>query len=274
MIRAWLDLDMFGTFATLALLFYGIAAALVALVFVSPLGPRIKTMTGVLGPFVSCVAILFGLSTSFLGYDIVERNRQATRAVQAEAGELQNLYALSIASVTDMKKIRTALKAYVGSVLHDEWPQIEGSSGGSAARTDAAYDELLGELSDPAISRDASAAVHNAMLNAAVRVGTARNTRLSLSADRTGDLKWMSVLLLGILTQVAIAVVHLERWRATAASLTVFSSAAIVALGMIALQEDPFGGVFQVSSAPLQRLVTLADFPQPPPPEAAAPATK
>jgi hypothetical protein len=59
-----------------------------------------------------------------------------------------------------------------------------------------------------------------------------------------------------------------------ATALTVFSSAAIVALGMIALQEDPFGGVFQVSSAPLQRLVTLADFPQPPPPEAAAPATK
>jgi hypothetical protein len=274
MIRAWLDLDTFGTFATLAVLYYGIAAALVALVFVSPLGPRIKTLTGVLGPFVSCVAILFGLTTSFLGYDIVERNRQATRAVQSEAGELQNLYSLSIASVTDMKKIRIAMKAYVGSVLHDEWPQIEGTSGRSAARTDAAYEDLLGELSDPAISRDASATIHSTMLNAAVRVGTARNARLSLSADRTGDLKWISVLLLGIVTQAAIAVVHLEKWRAMAAALTVFSSAAIVALGMIALQEDPFGGVFQVSSAPLQRLVALPDFPPPPPPEAAASATK
>uniref|UniRef100_Q07PS9 DUF4239 domain-containing protein n=1 Tax=Rhodopseudomonas palustris (strain BisA53) TaxID=316055 RepID=Q07PS9_RHOP5 len=274
MIRAWLDLDTFGTFATLAVLYFGIAAALVVLVFVTPLGPRIKSLTGVIGPFVSCVAILFGLTTSFLGYDIVERNRQATRAVQSEAGELQNLYALSIASVTDMKKIRIALKAYIGSVLHDEWPQIGGTSGSSAPRTDAAYDELLGELSDPSISRDASATVHAAMLNSALRVGTARNTRLSLSADRTGDLKWISVLILGIITQVALAVVHLEKWRAMSAALTIFSSAAIIALGMIALQEDPFGGMFQVSPAPLQRLVSLPDYPLPPTPEAAASATK
>jgi hypothetical protein len=276
MIRTWLDFDTFGTFATLAVLYYGIAAGLVALVFVSPLGPRIKTLTGVAAPFFSCVAILFGLTTSFLGYDIVERNRQATRAVQSEAGELQNVYALSIASVTDMKKIRIALKAYVGSVLHDEWPKIQGTSGSSAALTDAAYDDFLGELSDPAISRDASAAVHAAMLNSAVRAGTARNTRLSLSNDRTGDLKWISVLILGIITQIAVALVHLDKWRAMAAALTVFSSAAIVALGMIALQEDPFGGVFRVSPAPLERLIALADFPPPPPPEAsaAAPATK
>jgi hypothetical protein len=273
MIRAWLDLDLFGTFATLAVLYFGTAAALVALVFVSPLGPRIKTLTGVAAPFFSSVAILFALTTSFLGYDIAERNRHATRAVQSEAGELQNLYSLSIASVTDMTKIRIALKAYVGSVLQDEWPQIGGTSGSSAAPTDTAYDELLGELSDPAISRDAGATIHAAMLNAAVRVGTARNSRLSLSADRTGDLKWISVLILGIITQVAVAVVHLEKWRAMAASLAVFSSAAVVALGMIALQEDPFGGVFQVSSAPLQRLVALPDYP-PPPPEAAASAKK
>lgn len=268
MIRAWLDLETFGTFATLAVVYYGIAAALVLITFVSPLSARIKAFSGVVAPFFSSVAILFALTTSFLGYDIVERNRQATRAVQAEAGELQNLYSLSIASVTDMKKIRIALKAYAASVLHDEWPHTGGTN---APRTDIAYDDLLGELSDPAISRDASAAVHAAMLNAAVRVGTARNNRLSLATDRTGDLKWISVLILGVITQMAVALVHMERWRAMAASLMVFSTAAIVALGMIALQEDPFGGVFQVSSAPLERMLGLADYPPPPPPDAAPP---
>jgi hypothetical protein len=258
MISAWLDLPTFGTFVTLALLYYGFAIALVAVVFASPLRGPLAKLHGVVAPFFSSVAVLFGLLTGFLGYDVAERNRQAVRAVQAEAGELQNVYTLSIASVTDMRKIRIALKAYVGAVLQDEWPTVNGLS---APRADAAYDELLGEVSDPAISRDASAAVHVAMLSAAVRVGTARNTRISLSTDRTSDLKWISVLMLGLITQVALTLVHLDRPRAMLAALSVFATGAIVALGLIALQEDPFDGVFRVSSAPLARLLQLPDTP-------------
>lgn len=254
MIKAWLGLNTFGIFSTLAFFYYGIAALLVILVFTSPLRTTIKTFTGVVGPFFSSVAILFALLTSFLSYDILERNRQATKAVQSEAGELQNVYSLSVASVTDMSDIRKALKDYVASVLKHEWPT---ASGHSAPDTDAAYDEMLRQLSDPSISRDASAAVHVAMLSAAVRAGTARNTRITLSSDRTGDLKWISVLLLGVITQVAISVVHLERRRAMIAALTVFTTGAVVALGLVALQEDPFDGVFKVSPIPLERLLTL-----------------
>jgi hypothetical protein len=49
------------------------------------------------------------------------------------------------------------------------------------------------------------------------------------------------------------------------AALAVFATGAIVALGLIALQEDPFGGVFRVSPAPLQRLLSLSDTPAGPP---------
>jgi hypothetical protein len=65
--------------------------------------------------------------------------------------------------------------------------------------------------------------------------------------------------------------VHLEKPRAMLAALTVFSTGAIVALGMIALQEDPFGGVFHVSSAPIERLLSLPETltPAPLPPATA-----
>jgi hypothetical protein len=272
MIRAWLDLSTFGTFATLAVLYYGVALALAGLVFASPFSARIKTLNGVVAPFFSSVAVLFSLLTGFLAYDVGERNRLAARAVQSEAGELQNLYTLSVASVTDMRNIRVALKAYVASTVGDEWPAV---AGGSSPQTDVAYDELLREISDPSISRDAGAAVHSAMLTAAVRVSTARSTRLSLSSDRTNDLKWISVLILGVITQIALALVHLERPPAMLSALTVFATGAIVALGLIALQEDPFGGVFRVSKAPLQRMLTLPDTPVvEPPADTPAPAAK
>ncbi|MCP9630671.1 DUF4239 domain-containing protein [Rhodopseudomonas palustris] len=262
MIRAWLDLSTTGTFVTLALLYYGVALTLVLVACVSPARGPIGRLNGVVAPFFSSVAVLFSLLTGFLGYEVTERNRRATSAVQSEAGELQNLYTLSVASVTDMHKIRIALKDYARSVVREEWPAARGESSPS---TTEAYDELLTQLSDPGISRDASAAVHVAMLSAAVRVGTARNSRLSLSTDRTSELKWISVLLLGIITQVALTLVHLEKPRAMTAALTVFATGAVVALGLIALQEDPFSGVFRVSAAPLERVLTLPDNPALPP---------
>jgi hypothetical protein len=275
MIRAWLDLSAFGIFSTLCVLYFGSALGLALLTFRSPLSGRIKTLNGVVAPFFSAVAILFGLLSGFLASDVGDRNRQALRAVQTEAGELNNIYTLSVASVTDMHEIRIALKEYARAAAHDEWRTM--LEGNHSSATGTAYDDLLRRVSDPSITRDASGAVHGALLTAAVRVGNARTDRLSLSSDTTNDLKWISVLILGVMTQIALMLVHLEKPRAMLAALTVFSTAAVVALGLIALQEHPFQGTFRVSPAPLERLLALSDLTHPAPSEiapAAAPAAK
>lgn len=256
MTRAWLELPTFGIFATLALLYYGAALTLVGLIFHSPLRQHVQKLNGVVAPFFSSVAILFALLTGFLANDVGDRNRHAVRAVQTEAGEIRNVYALSVAAVTDMTDIRLALKVYVTSVLKDEWPAM--LEGKFSPRTDAAFDDLLREVSDPQITRNASAPVHVALLGAAIRAGTARNERLSLSSDQTNDLKWVSVLLLGLITQLALSLVHMDRPRAMLTALTVFGSGAIVALGLIALQEHPYEGAFRTSPAPLENLLALS----------------
>jgi len=257
MIKAWLDLPAFGIFATLCILYYGITIALFGLVFRSRLGAPIQSFNGLVAPFFSSVAVLFSLLTGFLANDVGDRNRQAVRAVQTEAGELRNVSTLSVASASDMTEIRIALKGYVNSAVHEEWPAI--MSGQTSPRTDAAYDSLLREISDPSLTRDASGAVHAALLSSAIRAGTARNDRLSLAGDRTNDLKWISVLILGVITQIGLMLVHLDKPRAMLAALTVFATGAIVALGLIALQEHPFNGAFQVSPAPLERLLALSE---------------
>jgi hypothetical protein len=257
MIRAWLELSTFGIFATLGTIYYGVALILVGLTSSRLLSMRLKSIHGIVAPFFSSVAILFGLLTGFLASDVGDRNRQAVRAVQIEAGELRNIHTLSVASVTDMSNIRAALKAYVTSEVTEEWPAM--LLGLKSPRTDVAYDSLLREISDPAITRDASNTVHGALMGASIRAGTARNDRLSLSTDHTNDLKWTSVLLLGLITQLALALVHLERPRAMLAALTVFASGAIVALGIVALQEHPFDGAFRVAPAPLENLLSISE---------------
>ncbi len=252
----WLDWPAAGMFAVLVVLYGATGAGLFWLSYGAQVGPRMRRLEGVVAPFFGAVAILFALLTGFLASDIADRNRQATRAVQTEAGELRNVFTLSVASASDMRSIRAAWADYVKAAIKDDWPAME--DGRQAASASAAYDALLREVSDPKIATEAGAAVHAALLSAAVRVGTARSERLAIASDRTNDIKWAVVLLLGVMTQVAIGLVHLQKRNAHLAALTVFSIAVVIALGLIGLQERPFAGQVHVEPGPLQELTKLS----------------
>ncbi len=257
MIRTWLDMPPAGIFLSLIVLNFGMALLLATLAFRSPLARPVQSLTGVVAPFFNAVAILFALLTGFLANDISDRGRQALRTVQAEAGELRNIYTLSVASVSDMQAIRTVLKAYVTSVVSDEWPAMDASR--PSSHTATAYDNLLREVSQPALSKAPGQAVQSELLNATVRAGTARNVRLALASDHTNDLKWLVVIALGLFTQISIGIVHLDRPRAFIASLVVYAAAVVMTLGILALQEYPFEGAFRVSSAPIEALASIGD---------------
>jgi hypothetical protein len=253
LIEAWLDLPSAAVFGALALLYLCTGTLIAWIAYGVPLGPRTKLLDGVVAPFFGAVAVLFALLTGFLAGDIGERNRQAARAVQAEVAELRNVFTLSVASASDMQAIRDDWAAYVKAIVTDEWKAM--TDGDSAPSAAAAYDALLREVSEPKVATEAGAAVHSALLNAAVRVGTARSERLALASDNTSELKWAMVLMLGIMTQIAIGVVHLQKRNAHIAALSVFSIAAVLTLGLIALQEHPFAGDVRLSPAPLQELL-------------------
>ena len=102
---------------------------------------------------------------------------------------------------------------------------------------------------------DVIEAIHTSFLNVgseAIETCTFRSNRLTLISDRSGDIKWTCVLILALLTQFSIALVHFERRAAQAAALTVFTAAAIVALSLIAVQEDPFSGPLRIEPTPLE----------------------
>ncbi|HVV60147.1 MAG TPA: hypothetical protein VHD14_00170 [Pseudolabrys sp.] len=262
MLYAWLDLPLGGILGAL-IAFYALTALLIFwLLFYSPLRAPIQSCVGVVAPYFGAIALLFALLTGFLAADIADRNRQATRAVQSEAEALTSMHALSIASVSDMARVRNAIRAYAGSVTHDEWPLIP--TGRGAPQTDAALSALMQTVADPATGRDAGQPVHNALVNLTMRVAAARADRLALGTDRTNEIKWYTVLILCLITQVSIGIVHLERPRANALALTIFSIAAVVALGLIAEQESPFDGTLQVSKTPLENVLRLTPPPNNP----------
>ena len=240
LIELWLDQPVWlilgilaAVFGTSALLIFWLTQGRLSRSFVA-------TFSGVVAPFFGAVAILFALLTGFLASDAWERNRQASRSVLTERDGLVAIHDLSVAALSDMAEIRAAVRTYLEHVVRDEWPLLR--HGKSSPKAAEALRSLLRELSDPRISAEAGQVAHSALLEQSMRVRSARSDRLLLSEQRSDHPKWWTVLLLACITQVALALVHLDKPRAQAAAIGVFSLAAVVAIGLVAIKERPFDG--------------------------------
>lgn len=233
---AWLALPVPAVFASLFVFYFAAVALLVWLSFGSPLRERIQSAKGVVAPFFTSVAVIFGLLVAFLSNDIWDRNKQAQRVILTEADTLVALHSLSAASGSDNSALRTSIREYARAVVEDEWPRLKSQD--RSSRTDAALDALLRQVALPAMAKDAG--VQRTMLEMVLRIRSAHEDRLVISSDRTAVTKWAAVLLLALLTQVAIAVVHLDRPPPQAAALVIFTLAAVSLLGMLAIHEAPY----------------------------------
>ena len=233
---AWLAWPVPAVFASLFFAYLSIAAILCWLSFHSPASPFIQTLKGVVAPFFSSTAVIFGLLIAFLANDIWDRNKQAERIVAIESETLIALYSLSAASGVDHPGLRAAIRAYVVAVIDDEWPRLALQQRSSKA--DGAMNALLQQVALPTAVKDAS--VQRTMLDMALKVHTAHEDRIALANDRTVATKWLAVLLLAFITQVSIAVVHLDQPRPQMAALVIFTVAAVLLLGLLAVHEAPF----------------------------------
>jgi len=234
--KAWLAWPVLAVFASLFVAYLGMATLIVWLSFRSRAAPWIQGFRGVVPPFFGATAIIFGVLVAFLSNDIWDRNKQAERVVFTESDTLVALYSLSAASTADNAALRAAIRAYASAVVEEEWPRLALEE--RSPRTDAALNALLREVARPGPGVDAS--VQRTMQDMVLRVRAAHEDRVSLSNDRTVVTKWAAVLLLAFLTQVSIAVVHLDKARPQAAALVIFSLAAVLLLGLLAIHEAPF----------------------------------
>jgi len=234
-------------FASLFAFYLGTAALIVWLSFRSGLAGRIQSFKGVVAPFFMSTAVIFGLLIAFLSSDIWERNKQAERIVFTEADTLIALHSLSAASTPDNVSMRTAIRSYVSAVVNHEWPRMKQEE--RSPPTEEALNALLREVAKPANATDPS--VQRTMLDMVMRVRATHEDRLVLSNDRSVVTKWAAVLLLAFITQIAIAVVHLERPRPQAAALAIFTMAAVLLLGLLAMHEAPFEPPLFVPPGPI-----------------------
>ena len=78
-----------------------------------------------------------------------------------------------------------------------------------------------------------------------------------LAAGLSDQMGWLAMLALGVLTQVAVAVVQLERLRQQALALFVFTTAFAATVVLIGLGERPFSRDL-IDDSPLRAAVASA----------------
>jgi hypothetical protein len=202
----------------------------------SPARPYFASCIGIAGPYFASVAILFGLFAAFLGNDVQRRGANAEAAVFREADGIGTILRLSEAAGKDADQIKAEALTYLKFVLDEELPKMR--------KRGEAPNKLGKErnLSLAILTASLPPAVQTAMIGALVTVREARLERRTLSGDTSSPLAWFAVIALGVLTQIAIAVVQLDKPRPQTLALFVFTTAFALTITLIAIGERPFSG--------------------------------
>jgi len=253
MIGVWIELPVWQLLLALAGFYAVTGLAIHLFTFHSPASEWARSFKGVVAPFFVSVALVFGLLLGFVAGEVWHRNADALHVVRSEAEALFELVHLSPETDPAGKKLQGLVRAYAQSLVGEEWPRME--EGKHAAGSEAAFVSLLTAILDAPVAGISGAAVQRARLDIAMKLHSLRESRLALASDRTDEVKWATLLLLALISQIAIAVVHLEVPRPQIAALTIFSTAAVIGLGLVAVQERPFSPPLEVTPEPLQEVV-------------------
>lgn len=228
-----LELSYYWLVAIIFGLTFGFAVIVHLVTEHTPLTGRLSDYRHIPAAALTAVAVLFGLFSAFLGADIWERVRLERQSVEREVAAVQTIDTIAESLGQQGVQIDRSLKSYVDVSV----PRM--MSAKSKAAADRALDEVARQVLDLARHGATHVPARSTMLVAFHEIKMARADRLHLEGTHSDKYKWIAVVLMGLLTQVAIAFAHPYEPRGQVAALIIFSAAFSVTLAALAIHENP-----------------------------------
>jgi hypothetical protein len=199
-----------------------------------PLSKTIRESTGLVAPYFTAISILFGLFAALLAGDVWQKTNNAKWAVQAESHAVHAIAHLArahgVAEVV-LPKLRSYIEAASKEQPHS------GHLKQQHTVTEKAYLDLLTTLSQ---LPSADNVVRNSLLTAAHELLRAHDNRIYYASDTTPPLKWLSIVIFGFLTQIALLLVHPGNRHASRVAVALFTVAFSFCLLVVAFFDAPF----------------------------------
>ncbi len=216
----------------------------------SPLAGRLSDYRHIPAAGLTAVAVLFSLFSAFLGADIWERARQERQSVEREIAAVRTIDTIAESLGRQGVQIDRSLKRYVEICV----PGMTSATSKTAA--DQALDEVARQILELARFDATHAPVTAAMLAAFHEIKMARAERLHLEGTHSDKSKWIAVILMGLLVQVAMAFAAPYEPKGQLTGLVIFSAAFSITLAALAIHENP---LLESQSIPVEALSRSVD---------------
>lgn len=210
-----------------------VALILFALEARGPLAAALQKPLGLVAGYFTAVAILFGLTSALLMNDVWQKDNAARQSVQAEDDALRALFQL--ARSNDLPALNPLLKAYAATAAKENpWSR---AAPDARPQTDRAYEAVVSYVTR---TSGLESVTRSFILATAAEMRRARDRRLYVADDETVGIKWLSMIVLGALTQIAILLVHTGCRQAVRVSVSLFTVAFTFCLLIVAIFDTPF----------------------------------
>ena len=209
-------------------------------------------------PFFTAITVLFALFAAMLASDIWARHKDANTAQVAEASAIRSLSETAgLMPKADGDHMARLIHNYVQAVVAKEWQAMHE---GNATQREAALPEIK-QLETEALAflirTNQPKAIETRLIGAIDNLRTARLQRLTLAFDGIPYAKWRALLAFGLLSLVAVGIVHLRRPRAMGISLFVMVVGILLTIAILTNNKSPYSGTTPVKPHMLQDAANL-----------------
>ena len=221
----------------LVLVAHGVLVLLASISCMRWLGSRLQGNNDLVpvAPYFVSVTTLFALFLAFHASTIWSRQRAAETDFREAITAISRLESLFGKELLGLEAARLHLARYVEAVVQDEWAA---GNAKASPRANRELEELRKELIR--VSEQMPTALGNHLWRVFDDVVRARNGRLWIGAHGRSEESWALVLVLGLLSHIAIGLVHADRPRAGKLALVLFACATTASYWLLTRANDPF----------------------------------
>ena len=201
------------------------------------------------------LGVLFALLVGFIAVEVWSNFGKAKTAVATEASALRAVFLLAGTFPQEQRtRIHALINRHIEVAVSQEWPEMAQQQATLSplptALIEALHDALALTPAD-----DSQRTAQPEMVKALRTALDARRQRIAISESSVGAIKWAAILLQGLCTLVAIAMVHGDNKRACAITLTLFATGVALSVLLIAAYSRPFTGANSVAPALLKQVI-------------------
>jgi hypothetical protein len=202
------------------------------------------------------LGILFALLVGFIAVEVWNNYDKAKVAVATEASALRAIVLLAGTFPEEQKtRIYALIDRHIDEAVNQEWPTMARHRL-TLSTLPTALIELLQDTLTLKPADESQRLAQSEVIKALQTAADARRQRIVVSQSTVGRVKWAGILLMGLCTLVAIAMVHSDNRLTCAIAMTLFAIGIALSLLLIAAYSRPFTGEISVRPDLLKQVIT------------------